>query len=137
MFLIDTVVLSELRKANPDSNVMGWFEGHDDDLYLSVVTVGEIERGIGKQRRDDPRFAARLEEWLDQVLISYGDHILPVNIGIARRWGRLTDALGRGDADVLIAATAIEHGLTVVTRNLRHFEGTGAVALNPYRPGRP
>lgn len=137
MFLVDTVVLSELRKPNPDSNVTAWFEERDDDLYLSVVTVGEVERGIGKQRRNDPRFAARLEEWLDQILISYGDRILPVDIGVARRWGRLTDSLGRSDADILIAATAIEHGLTVVTRNLRHFEGTGAAVLDPYRAARP
>lgn len=137
MFLIDTMVLSELRKPDRDSNVTAWFEDRDDDLYLSVVTVGEVERGIGKQRRNDPRFAARLEEWLDQVLISYGNRVLPVDIGVARRWGRLTDALGRGDADILIAATAIEHGLTVVTRNLRHFADTGAIALDPYSPGRP
>jgi toxin FitB len=105
------------------------------DLYLSVVTIGEIEKGIAKQRRRDPAFARRLAAWLDGVLRHYAARVLPVDVNVARRWGRLADAHGHAGADLLIAATALEHGLTVVTRNTRHFERTGAVLLDPCRDG--
>ena len=113
--------------------MVGWIESQRTaDLYLSVVTVGEVERGIEQQRRRDPDFARELGLWLDRVLGWYGDRILPVDVATARRWGQLSAILGHEGADLLIAATALEHGLTVVTRNARHFEPTGVGVLSTF-----
>jgi toxin FitB len=134
MYLLDTMVLSELRKSRRDRSLVDWFaEVRATDVYLSVVTIGEVERGIAKQRRQDVAFAERLADWLDRVLRYYATRILAIDLSIARRWGRLADAHGHGGADLLIAATAIEHGLAVVTRNVRHFEGTGVPLVNPFQ----
>ncbi len=134
MFLIDTDVLSALRRRERSPDLVEWISGQrTTDLYLSVVSVGEVERGIVRQQRDNPVFARELALWLDSVLALYGDRILPVNPSEARRWGRLSGVIGHDGADLLIAATAIEHGLTVVTRNVRHFEPTGVPVLDPCR----
>lgn len=133
MFLIDTVVLSELRKRERSPSVVSWVAGQrSTDLYLSVVTIGEIERGIAQQQRKNPGFAELLVAWLDKVLILYDDRILPVDLPTCRRWGRLSAVIGHNGADLLIAATALEHGLTVVTRNVRHFEPSGVSVFNPF-----
>lgn len=135
MFLVDTDVLSALRRRERSRSIVRWVASQrTGDLYLSVVSIGEIERGIEKQRRHDPDFADTLGRWLDDVIRLYGDRILPVDLPTARRWGRLSQATGRQDADLLIAATALEHGLTVVTRNVRHFEPTGVSVLDPSAP---
>ena len=132
MFLLDTDVLSALRRRERNPGVVSWVESQRTaDLYISAVTVGEIERGITQQRRGNPSFARELALWLDRVLSLYADRVLPLDIAAARRWGQLSATLGHDGADLLIAATAIEHGLTVVTRNVRHFEPTGAGVLNP------
>ena len=94
------------------------------DVYLSVVTIGEIERGIIQQKRINPDFASDLQHWLDVILSRYEPRILPLSINIARRWGQLSGELGHTSADLMIAATALEHNLTVATRNTRHFEPT-------------
>ena len=131
-FLLDTDVLSALRKRERNPEAVRWVEAQRaSDLYLSVVTVGEIERGIGQQQRRDPSFARNLALWLDRVLAWYGDRILPVDAATARRWGQLSATIGHDGADLLIAATALEHGLTVVTRNVRHFEPTGVRVVSP------
>jgi toxin FitB len=133
-YLLDTVVLSELRKKQPDPGVLQWVKARQGvDLFLSVVSVGEIERGIEKLRAPNPAFASELEQWLETLLGIYGDRILPVTHVEARVWGRLSSRLGNEGADILIAATAITNGLTVVTRNTKHFEPTGAKVLNPFR----
>ena len=133
MYLIDTKVLSALRKKERDPNLVSWMVGRRTaDLYLSVASIGEVERGIAQQEGRDPAFARALSLWLDSVLALYGSHILPVDVASARRWGRLSDALGHESADLLIAATALEHGLTVVTRNVRHFEPTGVSVVDPF-----
>lgn len=133
MFLLDTVVLSELRKARPNAGVVRWVSKQDEDsLYLSVVTLGEIECGIEKRRQGDPEFAAALAAWLDGLLGLYADRVLPVTPGIARRWGSLSARLGHEGADLLIAATALTAGLTVVTRNVGDFEPTGVNVFNPF-----
>ena len=106
-------------------------EPADGGLVHNAVTVREIERGITQQRRGNPSFARELSLWLDRVLSLYADRVLPLDIAAARRWGQLSATLGHDGADLLIAATAIKHGLTVVTRNVRHFEPTGAGVLNP------
>lgn len=133
MFLIDTDVLSALRRRDRHPEVVRWLQAQRTaDLYLSAVTVGEIERGIARQQRRAPSFARELSLWLDRVLAWYGDRILDVDVPTARRWGRLSGDLGHDRADLIIAATALEHGLTVVTRNVRHFEPTGVPVFNPY-----
>ena len=133
MFLLDTDVLSALRRRERHPEAVRWVETQRTaDLYISVVTVGEIERGITQQQPRDPSFAGELALWLDRVLAWYSDRILIVDAATARRWGRLSATLGHDGADLLIAATALEHGLTVVTRNARHFEPTGVPTLNPF-----
>jgi predicted nucleic acid-binding protein len=137
MFLVDTDVLSALRRRERNPAIVQWMSSkRSTDLYLSVVSVGEIERGIVRQERRDPAFARALAAWLDSVVRLYGERILAVDLSAARRWGRLSGALGHESADLLIAATAIEHGLTVVTRNVRHFEPTGVPVLHPAVPDR-
>jgi toxin FitB len=133
MFLIDTVTISELRRRQRDPVVMAWFgRQRATDLFLSVITIGEIERGIARQRATDPSFARALAAWLDGVLALYGERILPFDLQTARRWGALSAALGNRSADLMIAATALEHGLTVVTRNASDFEPTGVAVLDPF-----
>lgn len=133
MFLIDTDVLSALRRRVRHPGVSRWIDAQRlTDLYLSVITIGEIERGITRQFRRDPVFAAELTLWLDHVISLYADRILDIDLSTARRWGRLSGELGHATPDLLIAATALERGLTVVTRNVRHFEPTGVPVLNPF-----
>ena len=132
MFLIDTDVLSMLRRRERNPAVARWMVNQRTaDLHLSVVSVGEVERGIAQQRRLNPAFAAALAAWLDGMVALYSGRILPVDMQIARRWGRLVDSIGHRNPDLLIAATALEHGLTVVTRNVRHFEPTRVPVLDP------
>ena len=134
MFLLDTVIISEVRKKKPNTGVLRWISKRSDDqLYLSVVTLGEIERGIEKQRKADPGFADDLTAWLENLERLYADRILPINPAIARRWGRLSAQLGHDGADLLIAATALAHGLTVVTRNTSHFKSTGVSLVDPFK----
>ena len=135
MFLIDTDILSALRKRQRNPHVVQWMlDQRMADMYLSVVTLGEIERGITQQRHRDPTFARVLADWLDNVLALYHTRILDVDLPTARRWGRLSATLGHEGADLLIAATALEHGLTVVTRNVRDFQPTGVPVLDPSVP---
>ena len=136
MFLIDTDVLSALRKPERNPAIVRWIRAQRTaDLHVSVVTVGEIERGVASQWRRDPAFARVLAAWLDTVISLYSERILPIDLSVARRWGRLSEAVGHEGADLLIAATAIENGLTVVTRNVRHFEPTGVPAVDPTAVG--
>ncbi len=133
MYLLDTMVLSESIKRRPEPRVIAWLRGvAAADAFVSVLSVGEIERGIARARRRSDPFAEQLMAWLGQILTAYGDHILVADVAVARRWGRLCEAIGHAGTDLLIAATALEHGLTVVTRNRRHFEPTNVPILNPY-----
>ena len=135
MYLLDTVVLSEIRKRQRDPAVVQWItKQRDSDLFLSAVTIGEIERVIVLQKNRNPPFSDELSQWLDKILSLYSDRVLPVDISTARLWGRLSAEIGNDSPDLLIAATAMIHGLTVVTRNTRHFEPTGVAILNPFSP---
>ena len=135
MFLIDTDVLSALRRQERNPEVARWMSAQRAaDLYLSVVTVGEIERGVSRQEHSNPEFARTLGIWLDNVIALYGEHILGVNLAVARRWGQLSADIGNDSADLLVAATALEHGLAVVTRNVRHFRPTGVGVIDPSAP---
>jgi toxin FitB len=119
--------------------VVAWFERQrTTELFLSVISIGEIERGIARQRTTDSAFAGALAAWLDRVLTLYGERVVPFDLRTARRWGALSAALGNDSADLMIAATALEHGLAVVTRNVSDFERTGATVLDPFsrRPNR-
>jgi predicted nucleic acid-binding protein len=134
-FLLDTNVLSELRQgARCHPGVRAWLEAQtSDDLFVSVLAFAEIRDGVEGLRPRDPRQAARLEAWLGQTLAQFGGRILPVTPEIAERWGRLRLAQPLPDFDRLIAATALEHGLDLVTRNLRDFERAGVTVVNPWQ----
>jgi hypothetical protein len=133
MFLVDTDVLSALGKRRRDANVETWIAGRrDDELYISVISVGEIERGIALQRQRDPEFAARLEKWLERLLAIHGERVLAFDLAAARGWGALSAQIGHGGADLQIAATAITRGLTVATRNGAHFAPTMVPVVNPF-----
>jgi hypothetical protein len=137
MFLLDTVVLSELRKPSRqrNHNLVRWIgEVPSSDMFISVVTIGEIERGIERQRQTDQEFSQRLASWLEVVLRTYEDRILVVNVAVARQWGRLSQRIGNKGLDLAIAATALEHGLVVATRNVTDFEPAGVSVLNPFEP---
>lgn len=135
MYLLDTNVLSALRRPDRHPAPAAWLrDQRPSDVYLSVVTVAEIERGIARQMPRDLDFARELATWTERTLSGFADRLLGVDVPTARRWGRLSATLGHSGADLLIAATALQHGLTVVTRNTRHFHPTGAPILNPFLP---
>ena len=135
-YLLDTNVVSALRRPDRHPAPASWLRNQrSSDVYLSVVTLGEIERGIALQIPRDPDFARELAQWHERTLTWFADRILPVDIATARRWGRLSASVGNQEVDLLIAATALEHGLAVVTRNVRHFEPTGVRVVNPFQVG--
>ena len=137
MYLLDTMILSEVRKrpAQRDRNLVAWIKtAPSEQLFVSVVTIGEIERGIERQRSVDPGFAERLANWLEVTLRLYEGRILPVGLDVARRWGRLSHHVGNKGMDLAIAATALQHGLAVVTRNVSDFTPTGVTVINPFDP---
>jgi toxin FitB len=132
MFLLDTDVLSEMRKSKPHGAVVSWLNETDDsDLHVSAMTVGEIQKGIESTRRTDVAKAASMQEWLDDVCRTR--KILVANDAIFRIWARLMHAQqSHLFANALIAATAIHHGLTVATRNTKDFEPFGVLLTNPF-----
>ncbi|SCB27900.1 type II toxin-antitoxin system VapC family toxin [Rhizobium multihospitium] len=131
MYLVDTNVVSEIRRGN--SQAITWLRSVDPStIYLSVITLGEIMRGIALKQKSDLRTAAHLEEWLRKLRHDHRNRILPITDQIAVEWGRIAAQRPRGDADGLIAATAIVHDLMVVTRNIGDFDDTGASIVNPW-----
>jgi len=133
MWLLDTMVISELRKRIPDGNVVAWLMSvPEKSIFLSVVTISEIQRGIALQQHKDTQFAERRQRWLDELMRNYADRVLPVTPEIACCWGELSARVGHDGADVMIAAVALQHGLTVVTRNERHFSPFSVPVFNPY-----
>jgi hypothetical protein len=137
MFLLDTNVISELRKARSgkaDTTVAAWAESIDPiDLYVSAVTILELEFGVLRIEKRDPTQGIMLREWLDhQVLPEFAERVLPIDTRVARRCTASHVPDPRPDRDALIAATALVHGMTVVTRNLADFEPTGVKLLNPW-----
>lgn len=134
-YLLDTNCISELRKGErANHGVQAWAMAHDPSLCaLSVVTLGEIRRGIEDKRRKDAQQAQAIEQWLAAVKIKYVATILPISLDIADRWGRLMSATQLPSQDLLLAATALQHDLTVITRNTADFEGSGARIQNPWK----
>ncbi|EBQ7118299.1 type II toxin-antitoxin system VapC family toxin [Salmonella enterica] len=137
MFILDTNVISELRKAGDgkaDSQVMRWLSSvNSRQLYLSVITLLELERGILRVERRDVLQGQMLRRWLDgNVLPVFADRILPVDVAVVRQCARLHVPDPRPESDTLIAATALVHGMTVVTRNVADFDPTGVAIINPW-----
>lgn len=133
MYLLDTMVVSELRRRRPHGAVLAWLQGVDEtDLRLSAVTLGEIQAGVEITRKQNPARADELETWLDAVAASW--NVLPMDGAVFRRWAQFMH--GRSDdliEDAMIAATAAVHGLTVVTRNVRDFQHFGVKTLDPFK----
>jgi hypothetical protein len=137
MFLLDTNVISELRKAGDgkaDTNVVTWLSSVDaTTCYLSAITLIEIELGILRIERRDPAQGARLRAWMDQhILPEFADRTLPVDTAVVLRCAPLHVPDPRPERDVFIAGTALAHGMTVVTRNVADFAPTGVPLLNPW-----
>lgn len=133
MILLDTVVLSELCKAKPNANVVAYLKSQAADAtFLSALTIGEIEAGIERQRSQHPEFAVELAQWLVLMELQFAHCILPVTPVIAKLWGSLCVQTGNKGIDNLIAATALCHNLTIVTRNTKHFQPTGVRIVDTF-----
>ena len=135
MYLLDTNVISELRRPRPHGGVTAWLEAvANEDLHLSAVTLGELQAGVEKTREQDPEKAAEIEAWIDQVAQTW--NVLSVDGPTFRAWATLMHRRQNEILiDALIAATAEVHNLVVVTRNVRDFEPLGVEILNPFEAG--
>ena len=133
-YLLDTCILSELRKPRCNEGVAEWMATiQPEDVFLSVITLGEIRRGIELHRAKDARAAGALERWLLGLEAHYSERILPITPPIADRWGRLCVNQPMPVSDGLIAASGLEHKLTVVTRNVADFQRSSVSLFNPFR----
>jgi predicted nucleic acid-binding protein len=131
MYLLDTTIVSDVQRRLPKPTE--WLASVDPtSVSLSVITLGEIERGIVKLRKVDSEKATRLDLWLRELRRDNSDRILAVTEDVALAWGRITAGRTRGSADTLIAATALVHDLILVTRNVADFDDTGVTVLNPW-----
>jgi toxin FitB len=136
-YLIDTNIISEIRKGDRcNPHVSAWYASiADRDLFLSTLVLGEIRVAIELARPRDPEKAAALETWLRQVETAFGSRVLGIDNAISDQWGRMSAIRSIPVIDGLLAATAMTHALTLVTRNDRDIAGLGAVVLNPFRIG--
>jgi toxin FitB len=133
-YLLDTNVVWELRKRDPDPCVLAWYgQVSSDQLFLSVLTLGEIRRGIERLRRKDEPQAELLEGWLSGLLIAFRDRVAAIDARVAEEWGRLNVPNPKPVIDGLIAATANARGWTLVTRNTSDVQGAASL-LNPFEP---
>jgi len=132
MYLLDTNVISELRRQKPHGAVLAWIEAAEDkDLYVSAVTLGEIQAGIEITREQDPDKALQIEQWLNLVALTY--NVLPMDGEVFRAWAKLMHRASETlYEDAMIAATAQVNKLTVVTRNVADFQNFGVKLLNPF-----
>lgn len=130
-------MISALRRPERAPQVADWLSRQNDDaLFLSVITLGEIERGIALQAARNPDFASDLRAWLDKTVLLFSDRIWPFGAREARIWGDLSARLGHPGADLMIAATALAQDATVATGNVADFEPSGVPILNPFDPAR-
>ena len=136
-YLLDTNVISELVAPQPNVNVVRWIESiAPESVFLSVITVGELRRGIEKLR--DSRRKSKLSDWLSaDLMVRFADHLLPIDVKVALTWGEVVASAEKQGKpipaiDSLIAATAVSGGLTLVTRNVQDFRATGVSLLNPW-----
>lgn len=133
-FLIDTNVISEIRKGNRcNPGVAAWWaDVAEDDLWISALVLGEIRKGVELARRRDPQKASALEAWLGEVVAGFADRVLSVDAAVAEEWGRMKAIRPVPVIDALLAATAKANGLTLVTRNEADVAGIGVEVLNPF-----
>ena len=133
-FLIDTNIVSEVGKGvRCDARVAAWYAGlGEDELYLSVLVLGEIRRGAERLRRADAARATALEGWLEAVRVTFAERVLPVDRAVANEWGRMTAHRVVSTIDGLLAATAKAHGLTLATRNVRDVADLGVKLIDPF-----
>jgi predicted nucleic acid-binding protein len=133
MYLLDTVTVSQTLSRRADPKALAWIgKQKPSDLYLSVVTIAEIRRGAVQVRKKDAAFASRIDAWLDLTVAGFADRIVPVGVSVARVWGTLQANAGHGGEDIIIAATALDRDLTVVTRNTSDFTRLGVKVDNPF-----
>ncbi|MHA6620828.1 PIN domain-containing protein [Pseudonocardia sp. DLS-67] len=134
-FLLDTNVVSEIRKKQPHPDVSRWFNSvPESELFLSVLVIGEIRQGVDRLARRDPAQAEVLDRWLAQLVAGYEDRIVPITTDVAEAWGRLNAPDPLPVVDGLLAATALVRGWTLVTRNTDDVATTGVELLNPFTP---
>lgn len=135
-YLIDTNVISEVRKGPKcNSNVAAWYTSIDDaEIYLSVLVVGEIRKGVERIRIKDPAQTRALENWLASLTSAFAERILPIDRLVAEQWGRMCAIRPTSTIDALLAATARVHAMTLVTRNIANVADLGANLLNPFEP---
>jgi predicted nucleic acid-binding protein len=135
-YIIDTNVISEVRKGSDcNPRVAAWYASIDDEsIYLSVLVLGEIRKGIERARPKESAKARVLEQWLTTLNRSYAERILPIDQAVAEEWGRMSAKRAVSTVDALLAATAKVHGMTLVTRNIAHTAHLGARLLNPFDP---
>ncbi|MFM8878477.1 MAG: type II toxin-antitoxin system VapC family toxin [Verrucomicrobiota bacterium] len=133
-WLVDTNVLSELSRRSPDPRVTDWLASHEDKIWISVLTLGELEKGLA--RVQEPARRVRLHRWIRREVPDwFSGRILPIDLEVAVRWGRLTGELRdpMPAIDSLLAATAMVHGLKIATRNVEDFAASGVPILNPWK----
>ncbi|MFV0299855.1 MAG: type II toxin-antitoxin system VapC family toxin [Paracoccus sp. (in: a-proteobacteria)] len=137
MFILDTTVVSAAHRPDRAPQLAAWLaDKAEADLFISVITLAEIERDIQRQQRGNPGIAADLRDWLDRSLLIFSDRLLPFGAEDARIWARLSQQIGHDRAGLMIAATALHHGATVVTDKMADFAPTGVALVNPFaRPG--
>ena len=132
-FILDTNIVSEFSKRRPNPAVVAFVGSTPSDrVWLSVLSLGEIRRGIEMERRRDEDAAASIALWLARTEEQFADRVLPITAEVAHRWGEITSDRTRPVVDTLIAATALVHGLTVVTRNVRDYQALGVPVINPW-----
>jgi len=133
-YLLDTNVISETRKTRADGGVVAFLSAAQAaGLFLSVLTLGELRKGVAARRRTDPLAADQIGAWVDGIETTFADRVLPIDAATARLWGEFSAQRSLPVIDSLIAATAISRGLTLVTRNTRDVESTGVPLINPWR----
>jgi predicted nucleic acid-binding protein len=131
-YLLDTNVISEPQKPRPNPAVLAALRSMKDETYLSVLTIGELRRGDAAKRLRHPAMSGRHAAWIDGLEAVYGERILPIDKATATLWGQISADRSRPVVDTLLAATAIVHGLTLVTRNVRDVSGLPVRLLNPW-----
>lgn len=135
-YLLDTSVVSELRRSRCDPRVSAWFDGvAPQDLFLSAIVVGEVRRGIDRLAGRDPQQARLLDIWLGELETVFAGRLMPVDAAVADAWGRLSAGTPVPVEDGLMAATALVHDMTFVTRNVAHVAHTGVRVLDPWAAG--
>ena len=136
-YLLDTNVLSETRRKKADCGVLSFLESVEHaSLYLSVLSIGEFRKGLIAKKREDADAAARLSNWIDGLELSFADRILGIDVAIAKLWGEWSAERPRSVVDTLLAATALVHKFTLVTRNVRDIADLPVTTLNPWQESR-